>query len=254
MAGPAVGGLLAERMGVGFPFLVIALSTGVIMVPLWLGSREPPRPQRHPETKSSSARALPRAVRRPGVSSAAGALIVAGAVSGVSQLLITLGLHRQGMPSDQIGLAFSAAAVCYAAVSAVTVKLGARARNLRFNAVATVLLALALIPALDGGNAVALVLALILASAPRAAVSTVAFSLASGPESEQGSVFGVLNGAWAGAMVLMPLLAGAVDQRAGAQAGYLAVILPSCAIAAWMVTRSRRSCVDGTLPPCASAA
>jgi hypothetical protein len=120
--------------------------------------------------------------------------------------------------------------------------------------VATVLLALALIPALDGGNAVALVLALILASAPRAAVSTVAFSLASGPESEQGSVFGMLNGAWAGAMVLMPLLAGAVDQRAGAQAGYLAVILPSCAIAAWMVTRSRRSCVDGTLPPCASAA
>jgi MFS family permease len=164
---------------------------------------------------------------------------VAGAVSGVSQLLITLGLHQHGLSTDQIGLAFSAAAVCYALVSAVTVKLGPRARTLRFNALATALLALALVPALDAGYVVALILALILASAPRAAVSTIAFSLASAPAREQGVVFGMLNGAWAAAMVLMPMLAGALDQRAGAQAGYLAVIIPSCAIAVWMMARSR---------------
>ena len=63
--------------------------------------------------------------------------------------------------------------------------------------------------------------------------------MAGGPDSDQGSVYGLLNGAWAGAMVLTPLLAGTLDQRAGAQAGYLAVIVPSCVVAALLVARSR---------------
>ena len=86
-----------------------------------------------------------------------------------------------------------------------------------------------------------LIAALLLAAAPRAAVSTIAYSLASPAESDStrdGLVFGLLNGAWAAAMVLMPLLAGATEQRDGARAGYLAVILPSCVIAAWLVARS----------------
>ena len=49
----------------------------------------------------------------------------------------------------------------------------------------------------------------------------------------------MVNGAWAASMVLMPLLAGAFDQRSGAQAGFLAVIIPSCAIACWLIARSR---------------
>jgi predicted MFS family arabinose efflux permease len=241
MTGPAVGGVLAQQAGVGFPFLLIALVAGAVAVPLWVGSREPGRVDGRAIADSGSmpVRALPGVIRRPGVGAAAAALTVAGAVSGVSQLLITLGLHQHGLSTDQIGLAFSAAAVCYALVSAVTVKLGPRARTLRFNALATALLALALVPALDAGYVVALILALILASAPRAAVSTIAFSLASAPAREQGVVFGMLNGAWAAAMVLMPMLAGALDQRAGAQAGYLAVIIPSGAIAVWMMATSR---------------
>ena len=52
-------------------------------------------------------------------------------------------------------------------------------------------------------------------------------------------MFGMLNGAWAGAMVLTPLLAGALEQQAGAEAGYLAVIVPSAAIAAWLMALAR---------------
>jgi hypothetical protein len=48
-------------------------------------------------------------------------------------------------------------------------------------------------------------------------------------------MFGMLNGAWAASTVLMPLLAGALEQSSGARAGYLAVIIPSCALAAWLV-------------------
>jgi MFS family permease len=241
MAGPAVGGVLADHAGIGVPFLLIALAAGAVAIALGTGSEDRlgGRAGTAPvAVERPSARSLARLVRRPGVGAAAAALIVSGAVSGTSQLLISSGLHHSGMSTETIGLAFSAAAVCYIAVSAATVKLGDRARTLRFNALATTMMSLALLPALAAGNAFALVAALLLTSAPRAAVSTVAYSLASGPDSDQGSVFGMLNGAWAGAMVFTPLLAGALDQRAGAQAGYLAVIVPSCAIAVWLVARS----------------
>jgi MFS family permease len=159
-------------------------------------------------------------------------------------LLITLGLHKYGLSTGRIGLAFSAAAVCYLGVSTWVVRLGERARTLRFNAIATLALALALVPALAGGGPYALVLALLLTALPRAAIGTIAYSLASDPVGLQaggeGFVFGMLNGAWAAAMVLMPLLAGTLDQHGGAQAGFLAVIVPSCAIGCWLVVSSSR--------------
>jgi MFS family permease len=241
MIGPAVGGILAERAGLGLPFVLIAFAAGAVTVPLALGSAHHPIARRDAGAPPATPRSLARLLRRPGVAAAAGGLVVSGAMSGTSQLLITSGLHRSGISTGRIGVAFSAAAVCYIAVSATTVKLGARARTLGFNAAATTLLSVALLPALAGGNPLALVAALLFTAAPRAAVSTVAYSLASGPDSDQGSVYGLLNGAWAGAMVLTPLLAGALDQQAGAQAGYLAVIVPSCLIAAILIARSRPS-------------
>jgi MFS transporter, YNFM family, putative membrane transport protein len=241
MTGPAVGGVLAEQAGIGLPFLLIAAVAAMITVLLVLESRMQTRPISNdaPTAGRPSARPLATLARRPGVAAAAGALVVSGAVSGTSQLLISTGLHQSGISTGKIGLAFSAAAVCYVAVSAATVKLGDRAHTLRFNALATTLLSIALLPALAAGNPVALVAALLLTSAPKAVVGTIAYSLASGPDSDQGSVFGILNGAWAGAMVFTPLLAGALDQRAGAQVGYLAVIVPSCLIAVLLVAHSR---------------
>jgi MFS family permease len=86
------------------------------------------------------------------------------------------------------------------------------------------------------------------ASMPRAAVSTVSYSLASSNSaanagtvggSSDGSVFGVVNGAWAGSQVLMPLLAGLLEQHGGARVGYLAVIVPASVIAIGLLMRSR---------------
>jgi hypothetical protein len=142
------------------------------------------------------------------------------------------------MSTGRIGLAFSAAAVCYIAVSAVIVRMRDRAQTLKFNALTTAVLALALLPALADHGAITLVLALMLAAGPRAIISTIAYSLASGQRSGQagsdGVVFGMLNGAWAAATVLIPLVAGAVQQAAGDEMAYLAVILPSLAVAAWL--------------------
>ena len=260
MIGPAVGGILAQWTGLGVPFELIGGAAALVTVALALGSASsriprrrtpdalaprptglaprPDGPAPHPSLGS-----LTGLLRRPGVGAAAGGLIVSGGVSGASQLLITIGLHQHGLSSGRIGLAFSAAAVGYIAVSAAVVRLGERVRTLRFNALATLALALALAPALTGGGAPALVIALLATALARAAISTVAYSLASEPASDraggEGLVFGMLNGAWAAAMVLTPLLAGLVDQQEGARSGYLAVIVPSCAIAGWLIARSR---------------
>jgi MFS family permease len=247
MAGPAVGGILAQHAGLGVPFLLIAAVAALVFTPLALGSGNATAKRSDepgPLAPRTSVRSLIALIRRPGVAAAAGGLIVSGAVSGVSQLLITLGLHHYGLSTGKIGLAFTSAAVCYIAVSAWTVRLGERARTLRFNAIATLALALALVPALMGGGPPALVLALLLTAVPRAVIGTVAYSLAAddGADDEtcsEGFVFGMVNGAWAAAMVLMPLLAGALDQHGGARAGFLAVIVPSCAIACWLIVRSR---------------
>ncbi len=135
-----------------------------------------------------------------------------------------------------------AAALAYIAVSAVVVRLGERVRTLRFNALATLALAVALGPALTGSGPPALVIALVATALPRAAISTVAYGLASDQRSQpdqgegsDGFVFGLLNGAWAGAMVLTPIVIGSIDQHDGAQAGFLAVIAASCAIAGWLI-------------------
>ncbi len=195
---------------------------------------------------------LRAALRRPGVVAAMGALIVSGAVSSVSQLLISGSLHHDGLSSGRIGLAFSLAAVAYIAVSLAVVRLGARARTLRFNALATAALALVLVPGLVSGSATVLIATLMVASMPRAVVSTISYSLASAGSaanagaggrsvdaSADGSVFGAVNGAWAGSLVLAPLLAGALEQHGGAQVGYLAVIVPAIIIAVGLLLRAR---------------
>jgi MFS family permease len=75
--------------------------------------------------------------------------------------------------------------------------------------------------------------ALLLTAAPRGAINVVAYGVA-GRAGTAGSVFGLVNGAWAAATVLTPLGAGALAQVGGARAGYLAVIVPSLLVTAAM--------------------
>ena len=241
MFGPAVGGLLGQDVGPSLPFLLIAAVTAAVVLPLALGSTSAGERRADPGVPKRRDRSWGRVlelIHRPGFGAAAGGLVVAGAVSGSSQLLITGGLHADGISTGRIGLAFSAAAVCYIAVSAAIVRLGERAQTRRFNALATLLLAVAMVPALASGGVPALVVALILCSVPRAAVSTIAYALPALGQGD-GFVIGILNGAWAAAMVLTPVLAGALEQHGGAQIGYLGVILPCAAIAMGLIAGAR---------------
>jgi MFS family permease len=284
MVGPAVGGLVAGAGATGLPFLLVAVASAVVMVPLTIAGARVATVARDRSVADPESAELARAVgysesvelasslgygepvpyaggesspiraalRRPGVVAAMGALIVSGAVSSVSQLLISGTLQHDGLSSGRIGLAFSMAAISYIAVSLAVVRLGARARTLRCNALATAAMAVVLVPGLLSGSATVLIATLMVASMPRAVVSTISYSLASAnseanggrPDrpvdgSSDGSVFGAINGAWAGSLVLAPLLAGALEQHGGAQVGYLAVIVPAVIIAIGLLLRAR---------------
>jgi MFS family permease len=268
MVGPAVGGLVAGAGATGLPFLLIAIAAAGVMVPLTIAGARAAATARDQEVGYSESvelassvgygepvpyggrrtSAIRTALQRPGVVAAMGALVVSGAVSSVSQLLISGSLHHDGLSSGRIGLAFSLAAVSYIAVSLTVVRLGARVRTLRFNALATAAMAVVLVPGLVSGSATVLIATLMAASMPRAMVSTISYSLASagseanggvGDSSADGSVFGAINGAWAGSLVLTPLLAGALEQHGGARLGYLAVIVPALIIAIGLLMRAR---------------
>ena len=164
MVGPAVGGLVAAAGATGLPFLLIAIASAVVMVPLTIagaraaasgartasvGRRRPPSWRGRSATpsrsswrhRSATANRCPTAaaeispirtaLHRPGVVAAMGALVVSGAVSSVSQLLISGALQHDGLSSGRIGLAFSVSAISYIAVSLAVVRLGARVRTLR---------------------------------------------------------------------------------------------------------------------------
>jgi MFS family permease len=293
MVGPAVGGLVAGAGATGLPFVLIAVASAGVMVPLTIaGARAAATARDRAGAAADDAAELARSVgysesadlarsvgysgsvelassvgygepvpygggrtsairtalQRPGVVAAMGALVVSGAVSSVSQLLISGALHHDGLSSGRIGLAFSLAAISYIAVSLTVVRLGARVRTLRFNALATAAMAVVLVPGLVSGSATVLIATLMAASMPRAMVSTISYSLASasseanggaGDGSADGSVFGAINGAWAGSLVLTPLLAGALEQHGGARVGYLAVIVPALVIAIGLLMRAR---------------
>jgi len=227
VAGPAIGGVLADAFGLATPFLAVAALSAVLVLGL---RRQPPEQTRvRPQTQATP-RDFANVIRRPGVLTAAAVLAISGAVGGVTQLLLPLQLHHVGFSASATGLAFSGAAGVYIVVSSLTVKLGHRATTVRAATIAGLALAISPLPATFHSGAAALIGALLLSTAPRAVVSTVAYPLAteSAAQAELGGgvVIGTLNGIWAAGLVLAPLLAGALDQIAGPGPAYLAAIIP----------------------------
>jgi MFS family permease len=256
MIGPALGGLVGHGDSTFVPFTVVAAAAAVVSLALAAASRRVAgatgtgaltptsrgpgavlapatrAPARRRPRRVAAARAAIAGYRRDRwLMTGIGSLAVAGALSGVTQLLIAKGLHADHVPESAIGLAFSACAVGYISVSAAFVRLGARARTLRINAIVTGLGATALLPALVSHSPTVLVGALLLTAAPRGAINVVAYGLVARSPRPGGSVFGLLNGAWGAATVLAPLAAGTLAEQFGMSAGYLAAIVPSLIIA-----------------------
>lgn len=242
VAGPGIGGGIADALGLGAPFLLVAALSAILALLLC----RQPAPVRAPgddAARISLRTFINVAPRQPGVLSAALALAVGGAIGGVAQLLVPLQLHDAGFSAGETGVAFSAAAGVYILVSAAVLRLGRRATTVRWSAVAALVLALSLLPAVFGLGPIGLIGVLLFSTAPRAVVSTISYPLATESaaraELGDGIAIGLLNGTWAVGLVLAPLIAGMIVQLAGAGPAYLTAIIPGTLIALWLLGRER---------------
>jgi MFS transporter, DHA1 family, multidrug resistance protein len=247
-AGPAFGALLADRLGFAAPFLAAGLIAAVVTVALAAVSRGAEPAAAAPERALAG---LSRAGR--GLAAGALALALSGATNATLQLLVPLQLHRTGLTTASIGLAFSAAAGLYIAISAVVVRLGRRAATRRTNAIAAVLLALALLPAGSSGTAVAVLATMALTVIPRATLSTIAYPLATDEAARagvgHGVAIGLLNGAWAAAMVAAPFAAGAMSHWVGLRAAWLTTLAVAALAAMWLLADRATQTARATAQP-----
>lgn len=239
-AGPAFGALVGAHAGLAAPFVLAGVAAAAVTVALATASRG-----HQPGARRSSGPAL-AAIAQGGRGLAGGALALAlsGATNATLQLLVPMQLHRTGASTESIGLAFSAAAGLYIAISAVVVRFGRRAATARTNTVAALVLALALLPAGSSGTAFAVLATMALTVVPRATLSTIAYPLATDEAARAGigagAAIGLLNGAWAAAMVAAPFAAGALSHWAGMRAAWLATLAIAGFAAAWLLADHAR--------------
>ncbi len=236
--GPALTGVLAQGAGLAAPFWVAGAAAGVLTLLLAItpgasAAAAPAQPQ-------ASLRGLIRAASDdPAVRAGAAGLVLIGLASSVVQLFAPLALHAEGVSTAAIGLAFSASAAVYIASSTGVLLLGARAVTVPVLALAALGCAVALSPAAVSASGVAVIVALLAFSAPRAALSTIAYPLATrgGPRAGVGEsgVLGLLNAGWAAATVVGPLAAGALNAALGTQAVFLVLLTAAALTAAWLV-------------------
>ena len=226
--GPVVAGVLAQHLGVRYPFLLITALAVLLCLALGAvvaGSR-PPGSVMPPQAQAVRWRDVGAvAWRSPGIVGAAIAMLVVGGVGGVTQLLVPLQLHRSGSTDAGIGALFSLTGVVYVLVSAGAVRLGGRLVSARSTAWGCGLVALVLLPA-AAGRATALMVVTVLAfTVARAALNTIAYPLAAQdphtPQAGPGAVLGLLNAAWAASTLLAPLLAGWLAGVGGIRLAYL---------------------------------
>jgi MFS family permease len=242
--GPALAGVLTVHVGVSAPFVVSgAMSAGVAILLVLL-----PAPKALATRPAGSATGSPHrlarlALRQPRVVAGAGALVISGAVGGVAQLLVPLQLSRLGTSAADIGWALSGAGLVWIAVSGLVGWLGRRVVSPRVIATTSMLLAVTLIPAAMSTSALWLVGTLVLIAVPRAMVGTMSYALATGDGAAGGlgvgAVIGLLNGAWAAAMVAAPLVAGLIGVDLGLRTAYVVTIVATSLIAGGLVFGSR---------------
>jgi MFS family permease len=221
VAGPAVSGALTEHLGLAVPLLAAGAAFAVITAGLAALRVPPGLIARRRETGAASLRAT---TGDRSVIGAAAAVVTAGLSTGACALLVPAQLHLAGASSGQIGLAFGAAGILFAAGSALTTAAGRRAVNLPVICVGMLALTAALALGVLSAASPTLIVMLCAATATRSVLWTVSYPLAAEAAGRRGmglgAAVGLLNGIWAATAVLGPLGAGLAAQHLGGRAAF----------------------------------
>lgn len=224
IAGPALSGLLADRLGFGWPFLLAGAASGIMALAVLgrRGGRARARRPRPVPPRSSAVDLL----ASPDAMAAMMAMAAVGAASGAIQLLVPLQLGGAGQSASAIGGVMCTAGLVYVVSGATT----ARSRETLVTKGAVVagcvLMGLLIVPAAWAPHSAWTVVAcLLLFTVPRAMLNTTAYRLASRSEvaaaGNIGFVIGSLNLVWSVAASAGPVGAGWLDDRLGARIAFL---------------------------------
>ena len=220
VVGPALSGVAVQYFGLVSPFLAVASGFAVLTLALGLFRLRAIAPA--PAARMGSSLRAAIADRRTMV--AVGAIVTAGATTGVSALLVPAQLHLAGASPGQIGLVFALGGVLFVVTSMLTTAAGRRAVHMSVVMAGMLALALALSPAIVASAPFAIITMQCATTAARSVLWTVSYPLAAaGAESSGagiGVVIGLLNGVWAATALLGPLAAGLVAGHLSAQAAF----------------------------------
>lgn len=246
-AGPVLAGVLADRYGIGTPFLLVAVAAAGVTATLVVAA--PPAPTR---PAAQRLREMLRVARRDELVLAGIAIIaLIGLVGGGVNLLVPLQLAENGVSAGKIGLLFSIASAVYTIVSAVVARLGARSATLRVGGVAALLTGLSIVLVLFSSSSLAAVAFVLLRAAPWATMDTIIYPLAAAGAHRsslgRGSVMGLVMLGWAMASTAGPLIAGGIADAAGNRAAY-AVMIVWCALFGLWLLRADRGRKDPGAP------
>jgi DHA1 family bicyclomycin/chloramphenicol resistance-like MFS transporter len=239
--GPAFAGVVAGQFGVAAPFVVIAAAAAATAAALVLAPAVVPP---EPVERASLRRVLGSLGRSRHVAASVAILVVAGFSGSLAYLLVPLRLKANGLSVGAIGAILAASALCYIGASMAVTRLGERAATPVVAGVAVTALGLALaLPALTTAS-IALSLFLLLRSACNAAMSTVAYPLASAGAAEAGigtgTAIGLVNAAWAMSTAVAPLAGGAIAQSAGDRAAFAVLVPVTLLTGVWLFTVGAR--------------
>lgn len=244
VVGPALFGLLAEYFGLSVPF--VASAVVLVAVTAGLGLLRLPSSSKAPE--SHVTRSVLAALSDRTTVSAAAAILIAGATSGVAYLLVPGELHADGGSQGAIGLAFSAAGLLFVVGSVLTTTYGTRAVRLAVACGAMLALTIALSPAALSSAPVAVVAMLCASAAARSVLWTISYPLGAAGAARSGAgigvVMGLLNGVWAVTSFATPLIAGVVAEHVSAPSVF-ALAEMACVVVLSALVLMRRQALSG---------
>jgi MFS family permease len=241
--GPAFAGILAGKFGVAIPFMIIAVIAAAAAFVLW--AMPVTAVAIEGERRSSVREVLGRARGSRALLGSVAIMVIAGLSGSVAFLLIPLQLKHNGVSVNAIGVLLGFTALVYIVASFGGSLLGDRGATLSAAGIAALVLCAALaLPALSTAT-VLLAIFLLIRAVSNAAMSAIAYPLAStGGEDTgigSGSALGLINAGWAASTIVGPIGAGAMAQAAGEQWAFAALLFLTVVATGGFVLAERRS-------------
>jgi DHA1 family inner membrane transport protein len=240
LVGPAITGVVGERFGIGVPFVLLGVLCGLTGIALFLAPDDSGRVAE----PSPPLRDMLRAARADDllVTSVLLSLVVSLMWMTV-ELLVPLRLDGLGYSAAAIGLVFSLSSIVFAVASAVAARGADRYSTLRYSAVWTTVIAVALAAGAFVTSAPGTVVFLLAMGVTSGMMIAITYPLGAIGAREGGfsvAVVGaLLNMVWAASGILGPSIGGSISGAVGDAAVFAALAAVSLACAAWIWTRRR---------------